>query len=260
MPIHNARKRFGQNFLIDENVTNRILRNINPKNNDKIIEIGPGLSAITDPLVNCLKKLIAIEIDRDIVSFLNKKYRNNDNIKIIEKDVLDVNFNNFGNELRIIGNLPYNISSKLLIKLMQFSDNIIDQHFMIQKEVADRIIASNNSTIYGRISVMLQSRYSIVKLFDVLPESFHPKPKVTSSFLRMIPLHKNSTRPVNQKVFELVITRAFSQRRKMLRHSLKEWANFIKWKDLCINPKDRAENLTVDQFISLSNHIENLLN
>src|SRR5690606_18636671 len=171
MQHHQARKRFGQNFLHDEGVIHQIVRAIDPQPTDKLIEIGPGMSALTQPLTQAVDQLTVIEIDRDLVAFLERKYRP-EQLQIISADVLTVDFSQFGSGLRIVGNLPYNISSPLLFHLMQYADQVLDQHFMLQKEVIDRMVAQPGDAAYGRLSVMLQSRYRMVKLFDVGPEAF----------------------------------------------------------------------------------------
>ena len=178
MQHHQARKRFGQNFLHDEGVIHQIVRAIDPQPTDKLIEIGPGMSALTQPLTQAVDQLTVIEIDRDLVAFLERKYRP-EQLQIISADVLTVDFSQFGSGLRIVGNLPYNISSPLLFHLMQYADQVLDQHFMLQKEVIDRMVAQPGDAAYGRLSVMLQSRYRMVKLFDVGPEAFDPAPKVS---------------------------------------------------------------------------------
>ncbi|AGF48830.1 16S rRNA (adenine(1518)-N(6)/adenine(1519)-N(6))-dimethyltransferase RsmA [Candidatus Kinetoplastidibacterium galati] len=256
MTIFKPRKRFGQNFLIDDSIIEKIMIAINPKSNDSIIEIGPGLSALTAPLLDKLDSLIAIEIDKDIARILRDRYSSKKLI-LLENDVMKQDFSIFGRNIRIVGNLPYNISSPLLFHLMSVADIVIDQHFMLQKEVVDRMVAIPSSKSYGRLSVMLQERYKIEKLFDVSPESFYPKPKVFSSIVRLIPLSDERNKPNNYLLFKKIVLEAFSKRRKTLRNSLKNISKNIHWDKLMISPESRAEDISVEQFINLSDHFFN---
>lgn len=258
MQHHQARKRFGQNFLHDEGVIHQIVRAIDPQPTDKLIEIGPGMSALTQPLTQAVDQLTVIEIDRDLVAFLERKYRP-EQLQIISADVLTVDFSQFGSGLRIVGNLPYNISSPLLFHLMQYADQVLDQHFMLQKEVIDRMVAQPGDAAYGRLSVMLQSRYRMVKLFDVGPEAFDPAPKVTSAVVRMRPLKADRIQAKDEAVFAQVVAKAFSQRRKMLRRVLADWAPQINWEAVGIDPTARAEQVSLAQYIALSDALTPLL-
>ena len=258
MQQHQARKRFGQNFLHDEGVIHQIVRAIDPQPQDKLIEIGPGMSALTQPLMLAVQHLQVIEIDRDLVQYLQKRY-SAEQLSIISADVLTVDFSQFGSGLRIVGNLPYNISSPLLFHLMQFADQIIDQHFMLQKEVVERMVAKPGDALYGRLSIMLQARYRMQKLFDVAPEAFDPAPKVTSAVVRMRPLKADRPQAKNAMVFEKVVAQAFSQRRKMLRRTLAQWAPHIDWEQVGIDPTDRAEHLSLHQYIALSDALTPVL-
>ena len=251
MQKHQARKRFGQNFLHDESVIHQIVRAIDPQATDKLIEIGPGMSALTQPLMEAVDQLTVIEIDRDLVRFLEKKYSANQ-LAIIAADVLRVDFSQFGSGLRIVGNLPYNISTPLLFHLMQYADRVQDQYFMLQREVVERMAAKPGDALYGRLSVMLQARYRITKLFEVAPEAFDPVPKVTSAVVRMRPLKADRPQAKDAAVFETVVAQAFSQRRKMLRRVLAQWAEHIDWEALGIAPTDRAEAVSLAQYIALS--------
>lgn len=258
MQHHQARKRFGQNFLHDEGVIHQIVRAIDPQPIDKLIEIGPGMSALTQPLTQAVDQLTVIEIDRDLVAFLERKYRP-EQLQIISADVLTVDFSQFGSGLRIVGNLPYNISSPLLFHLMQYADQVLDQHFMLQKEVIDRMVAQPGDAAYGRLSVMLQSRYRMAKLFDVGPEAFDPAPKVTSAVVRMRPLKADRLQAKDEAVFAQVVAKAFSQRRKMLRRVLADWAPQINWEAVGIDPTARAEQVSLAQYIALSDALTPLL-
>ncbi|QII86670.1 16S rRNA (adenine(1518)-N(6)/adenine(1519)-N(6))-dimethyltransferase RsmA [Bordetella hinzii] len=251
MSQHQARKRFGQHFLTDESVVESIVRAIAPARDDAMVEIGPGLSALTAPLLERLDKLSVVEIDRDLAARLRKKYPP-ERLSVVEADALTVDFSQFGAGMRVVGNLPYNISSPLLFHLMGAADLVRDQHFMLQREVIDRMVAEPGSADYGRLSVMLQSRYRMEKLFDVPPEAFDPPPRVVSAVVRMIPLGENRPRPASGAAFEAVVARAFSQRRKMLRRGLGDWAAHVPWEEVGVPPTARAEEIGVAQFIRLT--------
>ncbi|WP_144636325.1 16S rRNA (adenine(1518)-N(6)/adenine(1519)-N(6))-dimethyltransferase RsmA [Bordetella genomosp. 13] len=251
MSQHQARKRFGQNFLTDESVVESIVRAIGPAADDRVIEIGPGLSALTRPLLERLSHLTAVEIDRDLAARLRKQHPA-ERLTVVEADALTIDFAEFGTDLRVVGNLPYNISSPLLFHLMTAVDNVRDQHFMLQREVIDRMVAEPGGADYSRLSVMLQSRYRMVKLFDVPPEAFDPPPRVVSAVVRMLPLPADRLKPRSEAAFEHVVARAFSQRRKMLRRVLADWAAHVPWEALDIPPTARAEEVSVDKFIRLS--------
>jgi 16S rRNA (adenine1518-N6/adenine1519-N6)-dimethyltransferase len=248
---HQARKRFGQNFLVDLAVVDSIVRAIAPKRDDVMIEIGPGLSALTAPLLDQLEKLTAIEIDRDLAARLRQRFAI-ERLTVVEADALQVDFTQFGQALRIVGNLPYNISSPLLFALVDCADQVHDQHFMLQREVVDRMVAQPGGSDYSRLSVMLQYRYQIHKLFDVAPEAFDPPPRVTSAIVRMIPLGAERLQALDEKLFATVVQRAFSQRRKMLRGVLGEWMAIIPWEALGVLPTWRAEQVSVAGFVGMT--------
>ncbi|VFR46520.1 SSU rRNA (adenine(1518)-N(6)/adenine(1519)-N(6))-dimethyltransferase [plant metagenome] len=248
---HQARKRFGQHFLTDESVVDGIVRAIAPAPGDCLVEIGPGLSALTKPLLTRADRLVAVEIDRDLAARLRRNYPP-EKLSVVEADALEVDFSAFGEHLRIVGNLPYNISSPLLFHLMACADRVRDQHFMLQREVIDRMVAVPGDADYGRLSVMLQTRYRMTKLFDVPPEAFEPPPRVVSSVVRMVPLPADRLRAKSEAALEQVVARAFAQRRKMLRRGLADWADDIDWDALGIAPTARAETLSVAQFIALA--------
>ena len=251
MTAHQARKRFGQNFLVDLAVVDAIVRAIAPKRDDVMIEIGPGLSALTAPLLEQLEKLTAIEIDRDLAARLRQRFAI-ERLTVVEADALQVDFTQFGQALRIVGNLPYNISSPLLFALVDCADQVRDQHFMLQREVVDRMVAQPGGSDYSRLSVMLQYRYQIHKLFDVAPEAFDPPPRVTSAIVRMIPLGVGRLQALDEKLFATVVQRAFSQRRKMLRGVLGEWTAVIPWEALGVLPTWRAEQVSVAGFVGMT--------
>jgi 16S rRNA (adenine1518-N6/adenine1519-N6)-dimethyltransferase len=248
---HQARKRFGQNFLVDAAVVESIVRAIAPQKTENMVEIGPGLSALTAPLLECLERLSVIEIDRDLAQRLRDRF-SSERLNIIEGDALEIDFAQFGDKLRIVGNLPYNISSPLLFALVSCAEHVVDQHFMLQREVVDRMVARAGESDYSRLSVMLQYRYRIQKLFDVSPEAFNPPPRVTSSIVRMIPLGAERLRAQSDALFARVVQRAFSQRRKMLRGVLSEWTSMIPWEELGIEPTWRAEQVSVAGFIGIT--------
>ena len=246
---HQPRKRFGQNFLVDHRVINQIISTISPNNDDSIIEIGPGKGAITFPIIEHLDHLSVIEIDRDLVSMLRSKEQ--EKLTIFQADALTFDFSQISNKLRVIGNLPYNISSPLLFHLLDYRKQIIDMTFMLQKEVVDRIVASPGNKIYGRLSVMMQAFYEVELMFVVPKESFEPQPKIESAILylktREQPLVKNS------KPLEEIVKLAFSQRRKTLKNCLKSVLNQSQTE---IDLSQRAEMLSTENFVTLMNDYE----
>ncbi len=254
MAQHQARKRFGQHFLIDEVVIDSIVRAIAPTRDDRLLEIGPGLSALTNPLLSRIDHLTAVEIDRDLAERLRTQY-DASHLTVVEADALTVDFASFGEGLRVVGNLPYNISTPILFHLMTAAERIRDQHFMLQREVIDRMVAQPASSDYGRLSVMLQSRYRMTKLFDVAPDAFDPPPRVVSAIVRMVPLSADRLAPKSEAALEQVVARAFSQRRKMLRKALGDWAAIIPWDALGIAPTARAETIPVANFIALADFL-----
>ena len=212
------RKRFGQHFLADRACIDAIVQAIAPRPGDNLVEIGPGTGVLTAPLVAQTGHLTVIEIDRDLGPRLAAQY--GDALTLVQQDVLQVDFSGFGQNLRIVGNLPYNISSPLLLHLIAVAERVRDQHFMLQKEVVDRIVAGPGSDM-GRLTVFLQNHYQVVKLFDVPPEAFDPPPKVDSSVVRMVPLPRPHTTAIAQ--LEAALAAAYAQRRKMLRRTLGSW-------------------------------------
>jgi 16S rRNA (adenine1518-N6/adenine1519-N6)-dimethyltransferase len=246
---HKPRKRFGQNFLVDHQVINRIISTIAPKKDDNIIEIGPGKGALSFPLAEHLEHLYVIEIDRDLISILST--HNNTKITIFNSDALAFNFNYFSEKVRIVGNLPYNISSPLLFHLLNYRDNIIDMTFMLQKEVVERIVATPGSKSYGRLSVVIQAFFDTELMFIVPKESFNPQPKIESAILY---LNTKSTPLVqNLKPLENIVKLAFSQRRKTLKNCLK---SVLDQSQTQIDLSQRAEMLTLENFVTLMNDYE----
>ncbi len=242
---HKARKRFGQNFLNDRQVIERIVSTISPKKDDDIVEIGPGKGAITFPLLEQLNKLNVIEIDRDLTALLQSSQ--NTKLIIHEANALSFDFSQISNNLRVVGNLPYNISSPLLFNLLSQKDNIIDMTFMLQKEVVDRIVAKNNCKDFGRLSVMMQSFFDVELIFTVPKESFNPQPKIESAVVYL----KTKQKPLidDIKLLEKVVKICFSQRRKTLKNCLK---SYLDQKQTEIDLSQRAEMLSVENFITLT--------
>jgi len=251
---HKARKRFGQNFLHDQQVINRIVASIAPKKTDLLVEIGPGQAALTRPLVESGAELHLIELDRDLVAELQKRFSDNSNVFIHSCDALKANIPRIaGNRpFRLIGNLPYNISTPLIFHVLESPELVTDMHFMLQKEVVDRMAAAPGSRTYGRLSVMTQFRSRVTPLFDVGPESFSPAPRVSSSIVRLEPLQ---TPPADAGSFdnlEQVVSAAFSMRRKTLRNSLRELFSADQILASGVDPGQRAEQLSLSQFAALA--------
>ncbi len=254
---HIPRKRFGQNFLVDTRVVADIIFAIHPAKDDLLVEIGPGLGALTRPLLQALNHLHVVEIDRDIVERLRREFPA-EKLTIYSADALEFDFSVLGNNLRVVGNLPYNISTPILFHLSSFAANIHDMHFMLQKEVVARMVAAPSTPDYGRLSVMLQCRFEMEQLFGVPPESFLPVPKVESAIVRMSPLRQAPVEPGKEKLFAGIVSAAFSQRRKTLRNTLHGHLKPEDYVTLGIDPGLRAENLSVAQFVAITNHLSKL--
>lgn len=257
MKPHIPRKRFGQHFLTDTALIDAIVGLIDPQDGQTLVEIGPGLGAMTLPLLARIPKgsvpLTVIELDRDLAARLRKR----DDVEVIESDVLKVDFRLLsvakGARLRVVGNLPYNISTPILFHLLDAVDVVVDQHFMLQKEVVDRMAAAPGSKDYGRLSVMLQWRYDIESVLDVPPEAFDPPPRVDSAIVRMLPL---KTAPaLDAELLGELVASAFSQRRKLLRHSLGRWLTERGYTGR-FDLQRRAEEVPVDEFVALALEIK----
>ena len=249
---HRARKRFGQNFLHDRRVIERIVDAIDPRPDQAIVEIGPGQAALTRELVRRTGHITAIEIDRDLAAWLREEF-SREQLTLVEADALKLDWSSLAaRPLRLVGNLPYNISSPLLFRLVEVAEHVIDQHFMLQKEVVDRMVAPPGSKTYGRLSVMLQLRYRMTKLFDVPRGAFNPPPKVTSSIVRMVPRAAAELPEVDLDRFGRVVAAAFNQRRKILRNALGELAGPETFRAAGVDPLARAETLAVDDFVRLA--------
>lgn len=249
---HQARKRFGQHFLSDSAVIDAIVRAIDPRPGQALVEIGPGLGAMTDPLVARCERLTVVELDRDLAARLRKRPE----LNVVEADVLTVDFaalaQQAGQKLRVVGNLPYNISTPILFHLLEQVEQVIDQHFMLQKEVVDRMAAAPGGKDYGRLSVMLQWRYDIESLIDVPPEAFDPPPRVDSAVVRMLPLP--AVAAVDPALLGELVTSAFSQRRKLLRHSLGRWLEARGYGGR-FDLQRRAEEVPVAEFVALATEL-----
>lgn len=256
---HRARKRFGQNFLQDETVITRIVAAMKLQAEDHVVEVGPGLAALTLPLLDQLHKLTVVEIDRDLIERL--KTRNLSGLNIHEGDVLEVNWQNMsdqlapGNKLRIVGNLPYNIGTPLLLELLNTHPVVQDIHVMLQKEVVDRLHAQTGSRAYGRLSVLMQSVFTVTPLFNVPAEAFDPMPKIESSVVRLNT--RSDALSVNELSALQQATRlAFANKRKTLRNNFKGHIDESGLQQLDINPQARAETLELDAFMRLAKHIQ----
>ena len=246
---HIARKRFGQHFLTDRGIIEDIVQAIAPQAGQAMVEIGPGLGAMTQPLVERLGHLTVIELDRDLAVLLRKRA----DLSVIESDVLKVDFRQLAEtataRLRIVGNLPYNISTPILFHLLDVADVVEDQHFMLQKEVIDRMVAQPSTSDYSRLSVMLQWRYAMENVLFVPPTSFDPPPRVDSAIVRMLPHAVPAALDV--KLFSELVRVAFSQRRKLLRHSLGKWLEARNFSGT-FNLQRRAEEVPVAEYIALA--------
>jgi 16S rRNA (adenine1518-N6/adenine1519-N6)-dimethyltransferase len=251
---HIPKKRFGQNFLNDPNIIRSLVDAIRPQPDDLIVEIGPGLGALTQPLLKTLSHLHAVELDRDIVAWMQNHYPPQ-KITIHNIDALKFDFSSLGGNVRVVGNLPYNISTPILFHLLECVKNISDMHFMLQKEVVERMVAEPSTPEYGRLSVMLQYRLQMEYLFTVPPEAFDPPPKVESAFVRLLPYPAPPHPARDEKLFGKIVTAAFAQRRKTLRNTLKGLLDDAGFVALHIDPQLRAENLGVAEFVAIANHL-----
>lgn len=253
---HVAKKRFGQNFLTDQAIISSLIVAINPLHNQIIVEIGPGLGALTKPLLKKINHLQVVEIDRDIVAWMQKEYASND-IAIHNIDALKFEFATLGENLRVVGNLPYNISTPILFHLLDNLTHINDMHFMLQKEVVERMVASPSTPAYGRLSVMLQYHLQMEYLITVPPEAFEPAPKVESAFVRCMPYANKPFVADDFNLFAKVVLAAFGQRRKTIRNTLKDFLNDDDFLELKIGSQLRAENLSVKDYVLIANYISN---
>lgn len=256
---HIAKKRFGQNFLTDQSVITSLVAAISPEPNDLMVEIGPGLGALTKPLLQKLKLLHVVEVDRDIIAWMKTEYSKpayaKNAINIHNADALKFDFTSLGENLRVTGNLPYNISTPILFHLLDNVSHICDMHFMLQKEVVERMVAAPSTPAYGRLSVMLQYHLQMDYLITVPPEAFEPAPKVESAFVRCIPHASLPFTAKNEAIFAKVVLAAFGQRRKTLRNTLKGLVEDDGFTALNISSQLRAENLSVADFVTIANYL-----
>ena len=259
---HIAKKRFGQNFLTDQSVIASLVKAISPKVGDLLVEIGPGLGALTKPLLQRLNLLHVVEVDRDIIAWMESEYSKpayaNTPINIHNADALKFDFSSLGENLRITGNLPYNISTPILFHLLDNVAHICDMHFMLQKEVVERMVADPSTPAYGRLSVMLQYRLQMTYLITVPPEAFEPVPKVESAFVRCVPHAALPYVANDEALLAKIVTAAFGQRRKTLRNTLKGLLDDDGFTALNINSQLRAENLAVSDFVTIANYLADI--
>lgn len=256
---HKPRKRFGQNFLHDKMVIQRIVNSINPRQGDHIIEIGPGEGALTELVLDKIGAMDVVELDRDLIPLLKIRFVTQDGLKIHQADALKFDFSSLQQneeKLRIIGNLPYNISTPLLFHLFEYSHCIQDMHFMLQKEVVDRIVAKPGDSAYGRLSVMLHYYCHAEYVFTVKPGAFRPAPKVNSAIVRLVPHDKPPVEIINFEEFSKLVNFSFTQRRKTLRNILKGKLDVTQIEALGIEPTIRPERLSLEDFTKISNAIE----
>ncbi len=250
-----ARKRFGQHFLTDAHYLGRIVSAIDPKPGDSMVEIGPGTGILTTPLASVVKQLHVVEIDRDLAAALRKNFPEG-KVGVHEADALDFDFTTLASPLRVVGNLPYNVSSPILFRMADIADGIRDCIFMLQKEVVERMVADPDTADYGRLSVMLQYRFAMEMLVKVPPGAFTPPPKVDSAVVRMVPLGADRLRARDEALFGRIVAGAFSQRRKTLRNSARAFVDESAFKRAGIDPQRRGETLSVAEFVALSDAVE----
>jgi 16S rRNA (adenine1518-N6/adenine1519-N6)-dimethyltransferase len=253
-PLPRAKKHLGQHFLVDPHYIALIIAAIRPTADDLMVEIGPGPGALTRPLLDVLEHLHVVEFDRDMVARLATEWPA-ERLTIHQADALTFDFGTLGGDLRVVGNLPYNISSPLLFHLAGYATVIRDMTFMLQREVVERMAAAPDTPEYGRLSVMLQARFAVTRLFVVPPGAFQPPPKVDSAIVRLVPLDSSTVPYRDRRVFAAVVIRAFGQRRKTLRNTLKGLAGADDFGAVGIDPMRRGETLSVAEFAALANHL-----
>ncbi|WP_199610825.1 16S rRNA (adenine(1518)-N(6)/adenine(1519)-N(6))-dimethyltransferase RsmA [Flocculibacter collagenilyticus] len=253
---HRARKRFGQNFLHDQSIINHIVAAINPQPDEVLVEIGPGLGAITEPVADLTNHLNVVELDKDLVERLNNHPELSKKLSVYQSDALKFDFSQLipaEGKMKVFGNLPYNISTPLLFHLFNFADHIEHMHFMLQKEVVKRMAAAPGSKAFGRLSVMTQYYCNVIPVVDVPPECFKPAPKVDSAVVRLVPKPANELTAKSTKLLNQVCTEAFNMRRKTLRNCLKNIMTSEDLEALDISPSIRPESVSLQQFITIAN-------
>lgn len=258
---HKARKRFGQNFLIDHGIIRDIVRAVHPHKDDQIVEIGPGKGAITQLLADSCDNLSVIELDRDLVPWLKVKFEHHPNFQLFQADALQFDFAQLvkeGRPIRIVGNLPYNISTPLIFHLLSYSTQVRDMHFMLQKEVVKRMAAQAGDSAYGRLGIMVQYYCAVENLFEVPPTSFDPAPKVDSAIVRLVPYQALPHKATNIKTLENLVNVAFQQRRKTLRNALKQLLSPEIIEQLPIDTSARAEEISLAEYVATSNLLDTL--
>ena len=249
------KKRLGQHFLHDKNIINKIISHLEISEQDKFIEIGPGDGALTTPLLERLKDITLIEKDQDLIPILENKYSHK-KVTIINQDILKCELSNLiKKNTRIVGNLPYNISTEIIFRLLPFFEDIKDLHFMLQKEVIDRIVATPGTKVYGRLSIMTQVYFTVKKLFDISPNVFTPKPKVDSAYMRLVPKNYIFDSLMHEKKFKDTVSTVFSARRKMIKTSLKGIIDSQLLQKISIDPSSRPEILSVQNYIDISKNV-----
>jgi 16S rRNA (adenine1518-N6/adenine1519-N6)-dimethyltransferase len=254
VPRHFARRRFGQHFLVDREIVERIVSAVNPCKGDEMLEIGPGKGALTAPLLDRSVRLRAIEIDRDLVASLKLRFPVGE-FELFEADALRFDYARLPERLRVVGNLPYNISTPLLFHLCSYAERFVDLHFMLQKEVVERMAAGPSTPAYGRLSIMLQHRFRVELLFVVPPAAFKPMPKVHSALVRLIPRAAGERAEVEEIALRRVVTAAFSHRRKTLSNALSGLLSEARLLALGVDPRLRAENLSLADYVTLARYI-----
>jgi len=254
MGMHRPRKRYGQNFLVDRGIVAKILASIDPGPQDRVVEIGPGLGVLTEPLLERLQSLDVVEIDRDLAAVLAERFPP-DHLRVHVGDALAFDFCALGSELRVVGNLPYNISTPLLFHLAASAQCLRDCHFMLQREVVQRMAAQPGGREYGRLTVMLQYRFQVEKLLRVPAGAFNPVPQVESAFVRLTPHRQLPSVAADEKLFAEVVRAAFTQRRKTLRNALRDHASADELSGLGIDPGLRPERLSVKEFVQIANAV-----
>lgn len=261
MSAFQTRKRFGQHFLHESFIIEKIISAIHPNKMDPMLEIGPGMGALTQELLPLLNRLVVVELDKDLIPLLKKQCASLGELVIYQADALKFDLRSAGEaniRWRIVGNLPYNISTPLLFHLLEQVDAIQDMHFMLQKEVVERMVAQPGNAHYGRLSVMIQYYCQVKKLFIVKPGAFNPPPKVDSAVIRLIPYQTPPWQADDPALFAEIVRTAFSHRRKMLRNNLGKLISVQQFELLEIDPKQRPEELSVMDYVKLSNFLSQL--